>query len=68
MTAPAHLFPLFLKLSGRKVVVVGGGEVAAFKVQSLLPTRPKITGCPRRPSYVGITIAASPARNRSSKA
>src|SRR5262245_20910698 len=29
------LFPLFLKLSGRKVVVVGGGRVAAAKVAAL---------------------------------
>jgi uroporphyrin-III C-methyltransferase/precorrin-2 dehydrogenase/sirohydrochlorin ferrochelatase len=31
-----QLFPLFLKLAGRKVVVVGGGPVAAGKVASLL--------------------------------
>lgn len=30
------LFPVFLKLSGRRVVVVGGGPMAASKVKSLL--------------------------------
>jgi uroporphyrin-III C-methyltransferase/precorrin-2 dehydrogenase/sirohydrochlorin ferrochelatase len=30
-----QLFPLFLKLAGRKVLVVGGGPVAAAKVASL---------------------------------
>jgi uroporphyrin-III C-methyltransferase / precorrin-2 dehydrogenase / sirohydrochlorin ferrochelatase len=29
------LYPLFLKLSGRRVLVVGGGEVAIAKVQAL---------------------------------
>jgi uroporphyrin-III C-methyltransferase / precorrin-2 dehydrogenase / sirohydrochlorin ferrochelatase len=32
------LFPLFLKLAGRKVLVVGGGPVALGKVQALLET------------------------------
>lgn len=32
----AEVFPLFLKLSGRVVLVVGGGEVAERKVASLL--------------------------------
>ena len=30
-----HLYPLFLKLAGRKVVVVGGGPVATAKVEAL---------------------------------
>jgi uroporphyrin-III C-methyltransferase/precorrin-2 dehydrogenase/sirohydrochlorin ferrochelatase len=30
-----HLYPLFLKLAGRKVVVVGGGPVATAKVAAL---------------------------------
>ena len=30
-----RLFPLFLKLAGRRVVVVGGGPVAAAKVEAL---------------------------------
>lgn len=32
----AALFPLFLKLAGRRVVVVGGGPVATAKVQGLV--------------------------------
>jgi siroheme synthase-like protein len=34
----AQLFPIFLKLSDRKVLVVGGGRVAAAKVEALRPT------------------------------
>jgi siroheme synthase-like protein len=30
------LFPIFLKLAGRRVVVVGGGEIAAGKIAGLL--------------------------------
>ena len=30
-----QLYPLFLKLAGRKVLVVGGGPVAAAKVAAL---------------------------------
>jgi uroporphyrin-III C-methyltransferase/precorrin-2 dehydrogenase/sirohydrochlorin ferrochelatase len=33
---PAALFPLFLKLAGKKVLVVGGGPVAASKVTALV--------------------------------
>lgn len=33
---PAELFPIFLKLFGRKVVLVGGGRVAATKLASLV--------------------------------
>jgi uroporphyrin-III C-methyltransferase/precorrin-2 dehydrogenase/sirohydrochlorin ferrochelatase len=32
------LFPLFLKLAGRKVLVVGGGPVALGKIRALLET------------------------------
>jgi len=31
-----NLFPMFVKLHGRQVVVVGGGEIAAGKIDSLL--------------------------------
>src|SRR5258708_8560403 len=31
-----RLFPVFLKLTGRKVVVVGGGRVAAAKLPALV--------------------------------
>ena len=40
--APA-LFPLFLKLSGRRVIVVGAGPVAASKIMSLLETGAQVT-------------------------
>lgn len=36
-------FPLFVDLSGRKVVVVGGGNIAARRVMALLPFGPAIT-------------------------
>jgi uroporphyrin-III C-methyltransferase/precorrin-2 dehydrogenase/sirohydrochlorin ferrochelatase len=43
MSSPVHrpqreLFPLFLKLDGRRVLVVGGGAVAAAKVDALRQT------------------------------
>lgn len=37
------LLPLFLKLEGRPVLIVGGGLVAASKVQTLVPTGARIT-------------------------
>src|SRR6516164_4534646 len=36
------LFPMFLKLNGRTVVVVGGGEIAAGKIDSLLQAGAKV--------------------------
>lgn len=36
MSTPAPLFPLFLDLNGKAVLVVGGGAVAKRKVQALL--------------------------------
>jgi len=43
MSNSAHLFPLFLKLAGRRVVVVGGGGVAAGKVDGLLRAQAAVT-------------------------
>lgn len=37
------LLPVFLKLNGRRVLVVGGGPVAAAKVAALLPTGARVT-------------------------
>ena len=37
------LFPAFLKLAGRKVVVVGAGPVAASKIESLIAAGARIT-------------------------
>lgn len=36
------IYPVFLKLEGRKVLVVGGGAVAARKVASLLQSRARV--------------------------
>jgi precorrin-2 dehydrogenase/sirohydrochlorin ferrochelatase len=36
MIAAPRLFPMFVKLWGRRCVVVGGGSIAASKVESLL--------------------------------
>lgn len=36
------LFPMFVKLEGRRVVVVGGGEIAAGKIDSLLRAGAKV--------------------------
>lgn len=38
-----QLFPAFLKLAGRRVVVVGGGPVAASKLRALLDVGAEIT-------------------------
>jgi siroheme synthase-like protein len=39
---PTDLFPAFLKLAGRRVVVVGGGPVAASKIDALRAARADI--------------------------
>ena len=38
MSRKTELFPIFLKLANRPVLVVGGGTVAAGKVAGLMPT------------------------------
>ena len=37
------LYPIFLKLEGRKVLVIGGGFVAFQKLTSLIQTKAKLT-------------------------
>jgi len=41
--AEPRLFPVFLKLSGRPVLLVGGGRVAAAKLDALLDGGAKVT-------------------------
>ena len=43
MPAVTDLFPVFLKLDGRPVLVVGGGAVAASKLAALAATGARIT-------------------------
>lgn len=38
-----HLFPLFLKLRGRRCLIVGGGPISEGKIASLLETGAQIT-------------------------
>ena len=37
------LFPLFHKMQGKKILIVGGGKVAERKIRQLLPYNPAIT-------------------------
>lgn len=39
----APLFPMFVKLAGRPCIVVGGGSIAAAKVESLLASGARVT-------------------------
>jgi siroheme synthase-like protein len=43
MTAHAPVFPIFLRLAGRPVVLVGGGRVAASKLEGLLRAGARVT-------------------------
>ena len=43
MTSNAPVFPIFLRLAGRAVVLVGGGRVAATKIEGLLRGGAKVT-------------------------
>ena len=42
-TTAAALFPAFLKLAGRKCLVVGAGQIGESKIEGLLPTGALIT-------------------------
>lgn len=42
-TAPSPLFPVFLKLQGRRVLLVGGGPVARGKLAGLLEAGARVT-------------------------
>ena len=43
MSAAAPLFPVFLKLADRAVVIVGGGSVATAKLRALLDADARVT-------------------------
>lgn len=43
MSEPAPLFPVFLKLAGREVLVVGGGPVAASRLAALVEAGARVT-------------------------
>ena len=43
MSGAPQMFPAFLKLGGRSVVVVGGGRVAAAKLDALLDAGARVT-------------------------
>ena len=40
----SHLLPLFLDVAGRRVLLVGGGPVAAAKLRQLLAARANVVG------------------------
>ena len=50
------LFPMFIELSGRDVLVVGGGQVALRKCEKLLPYGPAITAAAGRflPQFISL--------------
>jgi uroporphyrin-III C-methyltransferase/precorrin-2 dehydrogenase/sirohydrochlorin ferrochelatase len=43
VSVDAALLPIFVKLSGRPVLIVGGGTVAASKLETLRPTGASVT-------------------------
>jgi uroporphyrin-III C-methyltransferase/precorrin-2 dehydrogenase/sirohydrochlorin ferrochelatase len=63
--ASASLFPVFLKLANRRVVVVGGGRVAVGKIAGLIATGARITVVapevkPEITAIPGLVIALRP--------
>ena len=43
MTPGAPVFPIFLRLAGKPVLLVGGGRVAASKLEGLLRAGAQVT-------------------------
>ena len=54
----AELFPLFVKLAGRDVVVVGGGAMAATRVAQLAAVGARVTMVAPEVSEVAARLAA----------
>ena len=54
-----HLYPAFLKLAGRRVVVVGAGPVAASKLRGLLDAGAEVTMV--APEWAAAAVAAAAA-------
>lgn len=55
------LFPLFIDLSGRRVLIVGGGRLALHKARMLLPYGAELTAvapefCPELEAMEGLTL------------
>lgn len=62
------LFPMFIEMSGKKVLVVGGGNVALRKCEKLLPYGAEVTAVSGRfqPQFIslqGVTLLFRPFRD-----
>ena len=66
MNTAAPLFPVFLKLRDRAVLIVGGGSVATSKLGALLEAEARVTvvapGVTRQLAESGVTIHRRPFR------